>query len=84
MSCTAVSTENNSGKLYQSLLYNFYLAVKTLESKHPKFMRTIEEYGVGSAGQAAYNNILSASMSGGPGGLIPGQRKSGGMIQSQS
>jgi hypothetical protein len=46
MSCT-ISTVNNSGKFLPTS-NSFYLAMasKALESKHPKFMKTIEEVGV--------------------------------------
>lgn len=36
------------------------IAAKTLESKHPKFMRTIEE--VVGPQATSYNNILSSSL----------------------
>lgn len=39
LSCT-VSTENNSSKYY--MLSD--IAAKAIESKHPKFMQTIEEH----------------------------------------
>ena len=41
-SCT-ISTENNSGKVLNLVYEGLALAAKALESKHPKFMRTIEE-----------------------------------------
>jgi len=49
-SCT-VSTENNNS------------AAKTLESKHPKFMRTIEESGaLPPNNHHTYNTVLSSTM----------------------
>ena len=37
-----------------------FIAAKTLESKHPKFMRTIEQ--IGGPQATSYNNILSSSL----------------------
>lgn len=43
------------------VLVLIFIAAKTLESKHPKFMRTIEEIG-GPQTTTSYNNILSSSL----------------------
>lgn len=61
LSCT-VSTENNSANLPHPLIN---IAAKAIESKNPKFMRTIEETGPQTA---TYNTMLSATL---------GHRKSG-------
>ena len=61
LSCT-VSTENNTSNAAHPLIN---IAAKAIESKNPKFMRTIEETG---SLQPSYNTMLSASL---------GHRKSG-------
>lgn len=56
-----------------------YIAAKAIESnKHPKFMKTIEEFGnsqgshSGTANAPTYNTMLSASMGQGRGGILSG------------
>jgi len=39
-----------------------HLAAKALESKHPKFMRTIEETGPTPIPTSGYNTMLSSTL----------------------
>ena len=45
------------------------MAAKALESKNPKFMRTIEEFGSGSGSGNNNNNLVSRKSGGGSVGL---------------
>eukprot|EP00347_Sterkiella_histriomuscorum_P023794 403333366 len=60
LSCT-VSTENNNSSKLNCLI--IYIAAKAIESnKHPKFMKTIEEYSGNGQQQPTYNTMLSSSI----------------------
>lgn len=43
-------------------IYIIFIAAKAVESKNPKFMRTIEEIGNNSQPVGQYNTMLSSSL----------------------